>query len=210
MIEQTNTSNDSNNNNDSNVKSKLKGISKEEIAGQGVIFFLAGFDTTNSTFCHVIYNLVKYPIWQEKLFEELKGKELIMEYETLRNLPLLNAVINETLRLYPPLLELHRSCDRAQTLLDTGIVVPANSTIFIQPYVIHRDPDYFPEPNEFKPERFLGENSAESNIAFMPFGLGPRLCVGMRFALNELRIVIAQLIYNYKITADPDLKVVSV
>lgn len=182
-------------------------ISKEEIAGQGLVFFLAGFDTTNSTLCHVIYNLIKHQNWQQALFEELSQQKEEMNYDLLKSLPILNAIINETLRLYPPLSTILRSTTTDTTLLDTGIKIPANTTIITQPYVMHHNPEYFPEPNEFKPERFMGENSAETNIAFIPFGIGPRLCVGMRFAQNELRALVSQLVLNYHLLPDSDLKV---
>lgn len=182
-------------------------ITKDEIAGQGIIFFLAGYDTTNSTFCHMMYNLVKYPHWQEKLFEELSKQKDEMNYDLLRSLPLLNAFINETLRFHPPLLTVQRTAIEETTFLDTGIKIPARTSIIFHPYVIHHDPEYFPDPEKFMPERFIGENSAENNIAFMPFGVGPRLCVGMRFAQNELRAGLSKFILNYRLLPDPDIKV---
>ncbi|OTF80158.1 hypothetical protein BLA29_014159, partial [Euroglyphus maynei] len=72
---------------------KLKGISREEIAGQGIIFFLAGYDTTNVTLCHTIYHLIKHPEWQDKLYEELSAQDANLDYESLRSLPILNGVI---------------------------------------------------------------------------------------------------------------------
>lgn len=76
----------------------------------------------------------------------------------------------------------------------------------MQPYAIHRDPEYFPDPLRFNPERFV-DKSAESNPAFMPFGLGPRMCVGMRFAQNELRIALANFVLNYRLLPNPNLEV---
>ena len=84
--------------------------------------------------------------------------------------------------------------------------IPKNTMITIQPYVIHRDPENFPDPEQFKPERFI-EKSAEFHPAFMPFGAGPRLCVGMRFAQNELRVGVAKFFLTYKIFPTADLKV---
>lgn len=84
--------------------------------------------------------------------------------------------------------------------------IPKGTYITIQPYCIHRDGEYFPEPNTFKPERFI-EKPAESHSAFMPFGLGPRHCVGMRFAQNELRIAIAKLLLNFRLVPNASIEV---
>lgn len=101
------------------VNRKLKGISKEEISGQGLIFFLAAYETTNNTLCHVIYYLIKHPEWQEKLYQELSRIEEI-NYDTLRDLKILNSVINETLRLKPPLLLYDRKNSEDYYLEDYG------------------------------------------------------------------------------------------
>ena len=189
---------------------KLKGITKDEISGQGILFFIAGFDTTHATFDHIIYYLAQYPEWQEKLYQELFAAADQLDYDQLRSLPVLNAIIGETLRLNPPLLVVQRQSVADCELLDTGIKIQKNTLISIQPYIVHRNPEYFPDPLKFKPERFLTEDksqSAESHFAYMPFGVGPRLCVGMRFAQNELRIGLANLILNYRITIDPNFKV---
>lgn len=193
-------------NNGEETNDKLKGISKEEISGQGILFFIAGFDTTNATFAHILYYLTKYPEWQDNLYEELSKIETEIDYDVLRDLPILNAVVNETLRLKPPLVVFQRAALEDCTLLNTGIKVPRNTLISIQPYIIHRNPEYFPDPEEFKPERFV-DNHAEKHFAFMPFGAGSRLCVGMRFAQNELRIGLAKFILTYRLLPNPDLKV---
>ncbi|KAH9413209.1 hypothetical protein DERP_006895, partial [Dermatophagoides pteronyssinus] len=205
MVEQTVNDQSESNGIDKNEQ-KLKGISREEIAGQGIIFFLAGYDTTNVTLCHIIYYLIKHPEWQDKLYEELSITDSSLDYESLRNLPILNGIICETLRLKPPLVSVQRTAARDTTLLNTGIKIPAEVSIIFHPYIMHRMPEYFPDPESFKPERFIGENSMESSIAYMPFGTGNRLCVGMRFAQNELRAAVAQLILHYRLIPDHDLK----
>src|SRR5699024_4790472 len=94
--------------NESGEHQKLKGISKDEISGQGILFFIAGFDTTHATFDHVMYYLSKYPEWQEKLYQELAENRNELDYEKYKQLPFLNAIIDETLRLNPPLLGVQR------------------------------------------------------------------------------------------------------
>ncbi|UXI17782.1 corticotropin-releasing factor-binding protein [Sarcoptes scabiei] len=184
-----------------------KGISKREIAGLGIIFFLAGHDTTNTTLCHIFHYLIRYPEWQDRIYEELSKHDKLTDFDLLKSLPILNAVINETLRLNPPLILVGRGNYEEQKLLDTGIVVPKNCSISFHVNVIQRDPDYFDDPDSFKPQRFIDDPKLESSIAFMPFGVGPRLCVGMRFALNELRITLANFVKNYRLDPDPKHKV---
>lgn len=163
------------------------------------------YDTTNTTLSHALYYLIKYPQWQEKLYEEIKANDTRLDYENLKSLKVLNGIINEVLRLNPPLLEIQRETVAGTYLGDTGIWLPANTLVSIQPYIIHRDSEYFPDPEEFKPERFI-DGDAESSPAFIPFGLGPRLCVGMRFAINELRFALSKLIQNYRLEPNPQLK----
>jgi len=184
-----------------------KGISKEEISGQGIIFFIAGFDTTHATFNHIFYHLAREPQWQERLYTELQPIRHELNYDRVRSLPVLNAIINECLRLHPPLIIISREAPEECELLNTGIRIPKNCVLQIQPEVIHRDEEYFPDGNSFKPERFLQDPTLESHFAFMPFGAGPRLCVGKRFAQNELRIGVAHFVLNYRIGIDPNFEV---
>ena len=197
--------------NNTNIKTseyvqKLKGISKDEISGQGILFFIAGFDTTHATFDHTIYYLGQYPEWQERLYEELDQNRDKLDYDNIGALPILNAIISETLRLNPPLTVAQREAKEDCELLDTGIKIPKGTLISIQPYVIHRMEENFSEPLQFKPERFL-DKSIENNHAYLPFGVGPRLCVGMRFAQNELRIGLSNLFLNYRVEIQPNFKV---
>lgn len=184
----------------------LKGLSNDEMSGQGIVFFIAGYDTTHATFDHALYYLAKYPNWQERLFQELDPVRDELNYEKFKHLPILNALINETLRLNPPLTVVNREAAEDCQLLDTGINVPKNTSISFEPYVIHRNPEYFEDPLSFKPERFLDNPNLESHFAFMPFGVGPRLCIGMRFAQTELRLGLVKFVLNYRITVDPDFK----
>lgn len=87
----------------------------------------------------------------------------------------------------------------------TGITIPAGTTVEIDPYIIHREEEFFAEPNQFKPDRFL--EPQHHPYAFIPFGGGPRLCVGMRFALNEMRMCLAKLITNFEFNVRHDTQV---
>ncbi len=92
----------------------------------------------------------------------------------------------------------------------SGITIPAGTLIEIYPYALHRDPEFFPEPEVFKPERFLEESGQPKHhpYAYIPFGGGPRLCIGMRFALNEMRMCVSKLINKFEFGVDPNFKVI--
>ena len=85
-----------------------------------------------------------------------------------------------------------------------GIKIPRGTTIEVHPYALHRDPDYWPEPNQFKPERFL--EPKHHPWAYIPFGGGPRLCVGQRFALQEMRMFCAKLFKKFELSLAPGFK----
>lgn len=175
----------------------------KEIVAQCFIFFFAGFDTVSTTLSFIGHELMVNPEVQERLKEEineihqsLNGGPLT--YEALSNMKYTEAVMYETLRMWPALPFLDRVCVSAIDLEDTatGNIVKFKPGDQIQvPVVgIHRDEKYFPEPMKFDPERFSDEN--KRNIpanAFMPFGIGPRMCIGNRFAILEIKALLFYL-----------------
>ena len=118
---------------------------------------------------------------------------------------ILDGVINEVLRLRPPLSVISRVASEDCYLGNTGILLKKGTQIITNPNVIHTDPDYFRDPLEFLPERFINKEPETVNN-FIPFGYGNRLCVGQRFAQNELRLGLAKLILNYRVTKTENTK----
>jgi cytochrome P450 len=108
----------------------------------------------------------------------------------------LSAVIDETLRLYPAVF-VERCAGRDYELKGTGITIPKDSLVHIPVYAMHRDPDNFPNPDDFKPERFLAENIAHHSYAYLPFGAGPRNCIGMRLAQMEVKVALVKLVTSF-------------
>ncbi|CAL1289568.1 unnamed protein product [Larinioides sclopetarius] len=91
---------------------------------------------------------------------------------------------------------------------DTGIIIPKGMVVFIPTYALHRDPKYFPEPEKFDPDRFLPEERAKRDpYVYMPFGSGPRLCIGMRFALTQIKTCLACVLSSFRILKCPETKV---
>ncbi|KAK4336810.1 hypothetical protein RND71_043689 [Anisodus tanguticus] len=157
-----------------------------EIIAHCFIFFFAGMETVAMTLSNTLYCLATNPDWQNKLFEELKKTYSTNEitYENLNDSALLDSVIKETLRIYPALNRIARVAEQKCELND--IKVDAGQIVGINVYSMHHNPDLWDEPHKFKPDRFLEEGfMSKVNDYYMPFGGGPRICVGMRLALAQ-------------------------
>ncbi|CAL1280345.1 unnamed protein product [Larinioides sclopetarius] len=186
-----------------NYKPK-KALTNDELVAQCVIFFLAGFETTASTLAFASYHLALNPDIQEKLVEELdeavRRGNGELTYESIQSMKYLDNVISETLRINSPAVRLERIAGEDYKLGDTGIVIPKGTTVTVPIYAMHRDPEFFPDPEKFDPDRFSPEERAKRNpYTFMPFGAGPRNCVGMRFALVEAKVCLAHVLSHFQI-----------
>lgn len=124
----------------------------------------------------------------------------------MNGIPYLDAVVKEGLRKYPPLTRVERRCAREGYLLgETGLRLPKDTHIEVPIYAVHHCPEYYPEPEVFKPERFLPENRhLLVPYTYLPFGLGPRNCVGMRFAYQELKMCLAAVVGRFRFSATAD------
>ncbi|GFS49394.1 cytochrome P450 3A11 [Nephila pilipes] len=182
-----------------------KKLSMDELIAQCVIFFLAGYETTASTLSFATYLLALNQDIQDKLRAEvdqaLTQNNGELTYEVIQSLKYLDNVISETLRLFPPAIRLERVADADYKLGHKDIVIPRGMTINIPVYCMHRDPKYFPRPETFDPDRFMAEERAKRDpYTYLPFGAGPRNCIGMRFALMEIKICLSLIIAKFKIT----------
>ncbi|KAF5889822.1 cytochrome P450 3A30-like [Clarias magur] len=187
----------------------LKGLNDHEILSQSMIFIFAGYETTSSTLSFLFYILASNPDTTKKLQKEIdetfpnKGD---VDYDGVMNMDYLDAVLNESLRLYPVALRLERVCKK--TVEINGLVIPKDSVVMVPIYALHRDPEYWPDPEAFKPERFTKENKESiDQYAYMPFGLGPRNCIGMRFALVAMKLAAVQILQRFDISLSEETKV---
>ena len=131
-----------------------------------------------------------------------------IDYETLSKLPYLDGVISETLRKYPPVVRLNRVAWQKCRLGNTGITLEKGSVVNILVYAMHHNEQFFPLPDKFKPERFLLENRHQIlPYGYLPFGIGPRNCIGMRFGLLEAKLALAKIITKYKFVKSKNAKV---
>ncbi|XP_062247648.1 cytochrome P450 3A27-like [Platichthys flesus] len=185
-----------NNKNDSSLQ---KGLTDNEILAQAMFFIFAGYETTTSTLGFISYNLATHPHIQKTLQKEIDetfpGK-CEPTYEGLMQMEYLDMVVNESMRLYPIASRLERMTKASVEV--NGVTVPKGVVIVVPVHTLHRDPALWPEPEVFKPERFSKENKGNIDpYAFLPFGAGPRNCIGMRFALLAMKLVLVMVLQNF-------------
>lgn len=181
-----------------------EGMDDATIRNEMGTFFFAGHETTSNTLSWAWYLLSQNPDAEAKLHEEvdavLNGR--IATIDDISHLPYTRNVINETMRLYPAAWATSR-----QPSSDDQVgpyKLPAGSNIFLAFYAIHRHPRYWHNPNAFDPDRFTPERAANRpNHAFMPFGIGPRFCIGSQFALTEATIALASIAARYRLRLAP-------
>lgn len=180
-----------------------------DMTAQAFIFFFGGFDTTSTIMSFVALMLAVNEDVQNQLMDEIDD---VVEksngqptYDAVNAMVYLDAVINETVRLYPTLAFHDRVCVKRFELppaLPGGkpVVVEPGQNVWFPVYSIHRDAKYFAEPERFDPERFIGDRKNEIDpVTFFPFGQGPRMCIGNRFALLETKVVIFHLLAKCRV-----------
>ncbi|GFS86374.1 cytochrome P450 3A21 [Nephila pilipes] len=190
---------------------KNKTLSNTELLAQCVMFFMVGYETTGTVLTFVAHCLATNPEWQEKLIKEVDEafrKHGEMSYDAVRDMKVLDAIISETLRMHPPVVSGERTAVEEYKLGDTGIVVEKGMRVLFLPYAMHFDPEFFPDPETFNPERFMdGYEPKHPQYAYLPFGAGPRNCLGMRFALLEIKMCLANLLRNFRLKPHATTKV---
>jgi cytochrome P450 len=161
-----------------------------------VTLLIAGHETTGTTLAWALYELLRKPEVLERVRKEIESLGSAPAADAIAALPLLGAVCQETLRMHPVLPEFFRTV-RDEYEID-GYRIPAGVTLAAGIIAIHRDPELYPEPLEFRPERFLERRFAVHEMA--SFGGGHRYCIGASFAMNELKLVIATVLMRADLT----------
>jgi cytochrome P450 len=166
------------------------------------MLFLAGHETSASALTWACHLLANAPDVQERAHREvtqqLGGRE--PEPTDLKAMALTRNVFRETLRLFPPVGFMARQAASACTLRDKS--VPKGATVVVAPWLIQRHRAHWVEPDAFNPDRYDGDASRESlGQAYLPFGMGPRVCMGAAFALQEAALILASLLKTYRLTA---------
>ncbi|XP_064405639.1 cytochrome P450 3A24-like isoform X2 [Halichondria panicea] len=185
-------------------------LTDEQIVTHSVIFLLAGYETTSTALAYVSYMLALNPTVQEKLQQEIdnyfdNNPEAPL-YEAAQEIEYLEKVILETLRLYSPAGSLLRYCQK--TTVINGVTFPKGVSVDVPIHLIHKDPQHWPNPEDFDPERFSPEEkSKRPPLSYIPFGYGPRNCIGMRLALLEAKLALIHLLRRFTFIQAPDTEV---
>jgi cytochrome P450 len=185
-----------------------EGMTDEQVRDEALTIFLAGHETTANAMTWTFYLLSQHPHIEERLYAEvsqvLNGRKPTLA--DVAQLPYTEQVIKESMRLYPPAWSFARSI--VEDFEVRGYTLPKRSTVIILPYVIHRDARWFPNPDQFDPERFSSANEANfPRYAYLPFGGGPRICIGNSFAMMEAKIILASVVQRYHLHLPPNTPV---
>ena len=172
-------------------------ITREDVIREGVAYIAAGSDTTAVTTTYIIYNICKHPSVRAKLVAELANlPSADPNWADVQKLPYLNNVIQETLRLFGAApASLKRDVPPTGAIF-SGYTIPSGNIVSTQGYTLHRNPAIFPDPESFNPDRWLNP-TPDMNQAFMPFGGGTRICIGMHLARHEMRMATAKFFQRF-------------
>ncbi|XP_026818760.1 cytochrome P450 6k1-like isoform X2 [Rhopalosiphum maidis] len=191
---------------DKNDKNKSKDdvLTEAQVVAQSILFLIAGFETSSTLLTFTCYELAINQTIQVKLREEIcsvleryNGK---CSYEAMQEMPLLDMVLMETLRMHPPVAQLERVSTQDYVVPDSNLLLKKGMTVQIPVIGLHYDPEYYPDPYKFDPNRFSPEEKAKrSHYVFLPFGTGPRNCIGLRFALMSTKRGMVHLLKDFSI-----------
>ncbi|KAH6938099.1 hypothetical protein HPB50_006776 [Hyalomma asiaticum] len=181
---------------------KVKTLEDRHVRSNAVVLLIAGFDTTASALAFLLHLVAKHPDEQTKILDELEQRfpgVRDLSFEQLHELERLDMVVNEALRLFPPVpLMVARRCIQNTTVL--GHFIPEGVNIIAPAWYVHRDPDLWREPERFMPDRFSAEESkGRHSAAYFPFGLGQRTCLGKRVGLLTMKTALIKTLRDYKI-----------
>nr|XP_023020043.1 cytochrome P450 6k1-like [Leptinotarsa decemlineata] len=175
------------------------------------MFFAAGFETTSAAISFTLYELCLNKDIQDELRKEISetiGEYGEVTYEAIQKMKYLRMCIDETLRKYPIIAFLDRICKEDYEVPNTNLVIEKGTPIYIPIYGLHMDETYFTNPEKYDPDRFLKKNINEAGFVYMPFGEGPRKCLGERFGLLSTQVALVHIISRFEVekcdkTPDP-------
>ena len=196
----------------SDTEAKVKKItnwSDEDLVAQAMALFLGGFETTATLMQVISFELSRNPEVQQTLIDEVDEiletlQEKTISYDQLNGLKYLEMVVNETLRKWPSFRGVIRNCNKDYNLIDeeTGerYSIPKGTDVWIPFGEVQMDPKYFPDPEKFDPYRFSDENKGNiQSGTYLPFSMGPRICIGSRYALLEAKLFLFTIMSKFRI-----------
>jgi cytochrome P450 len=182
------------------------GFTNDELVAETVNLLVAGYETTAKALSWTMFLLERHPTVLGEVFEEidavLGGRSIALD--DLPRMPSMDRVIKESMRLFPPLSVLFTRVPAADCQLG-GIDVPKGANVVISPYITHREPGFYTAPQRFLPERW--ERLTPTHYEYMPFGAGPRMCIGAVFAQQALRLILPTVLQRVRFTLVPNAKI---
>jgi len=188
---------------------QTRNLTNDAITAQALIFFFAGFDSISTAMCFGSHELAFNKDIQDELRKEIKhtykesnGK---LTYEALMKMKYMDMVVSEIVRKWPPAVGIDRVCTKPYTIEpvtpdEKPIPLKPGDVLWLPIQGIHRDPNNYPNPEKFDPERFSDENKDSINpYTYVPFGSGPRNCIGSRFALLEVKVLLFNLLLHFEL-----------
>ncbi|KAJ8364013.1 hypothetical protein SKAU_G00128440 [Synaphobranchus kaupii] len=189
----------------------LIGLTDHEILSQSMMYIFVGYETSSSTLTFLAYNLATNPEIMKKLQEEIDEvfpNKAPVTYEAVMQMEYLDMAL-KSLRIYPISARLERVCKK--TIEINGVTIPKGTVVIIPVYALHHDPELGSEPELFKPERFSKENKDSMDpYVYLPFGAGPRNCIGMRFANAMMKLAVVQILQNFDLATCDETEVMSI
>lgn len=173
-------------------------MSHEEIAAQVFVFYIAGSESSSSTVAYTLYELTQNEMLMDRAQDDIKltlqNHDGLLSYESISEMKFIDLCVKETLRKYPGLPILNRECTKDYRVPGTKFTIKKGTSVIISLLGVHRDEKFFPDPDKYNPDRFTDEKRAYNEDMYMPFGAGPRNCIG---ELN--RFIFAQhSVHNFR------------
>ncbi len=182
-----------------------EGMDKRQMRDEVVTLMLAGHETSANALAWTLYLLGKHPDVETRLTEVLAATlgAAAATAEDLPRLPYLKQVVQESMRLYPPVWAYARRSERPEEFDE--YLLPANAYVAVVPYALHRHPEFWADPERFDPDRFEpSRGDARHPYSYLPFAAGPRTCIGAGMAMLETQLVLAQILQRFKVHLAPD------
>jgi len=174
-------------------------IDEHVVIAQAWEFFVAGYAGARDVFDFFMYEMAMNEDIQEKVYQEIKsaGKDRTLSLEVISQLPYLTACLLETTRIHPPFIRPERLCTKEWK--HEGLRIPAGTQVILMMGAVHRNPDFYPNPDTFDPSRFMpGNKEGRDPFTYLTFGQGPRGCIGQRFAMEMLKVLLVTFLIRFK------------
>jgi cytochrome P450 len=173
-------------------------LTEEAVLAEAKNIFVSGYFSTSDVLSWTVYSLAQYPAWQDKVFGECRMLEDSFDPDLIEKAIQAQLFIHEVLRCYPPVWASSHHTLQPLNLGDYRI--PQNVTVMVSIFNVHRHPSFWNEPDVFNPDRFSPSNELPEKAMFIPFGMGPRKCIGMGLARMVINTVFAKLVANFRLS----------